>query len=327
MKLGMQGKFILHKQKVKMLNGMPLLNDNGEQILVGDPVKAAEFDNLITDAGLNELANLGSGVARFFYLSNDNTPPAVTDKALIGLLGGSETNESYGIKEINLTTPPYSITRFATKRFAAGIATGNISKIATGWGSVQTPAGLWSSALVKDDNGAAVISKQADEILDVTYMVTTYLSDIDYIGTVDISGADYNVVVRPAQLKAAWFGYPSALIPFLSVNEVRASSSNIPDVFGFIDGFANATGSVTAAPYIANSYQKSYVASFTVDNANFTDGIRSVEFHYNAGNARGNYWQVQFDKVSDGTAIPKTNNHTLTLPPFTISWGRYEGTL
>lgn len=320
MNLGMKGRFVVHKQKVKMSGGVPILDSSGNQILIGTPEKVAEFDNLITDGGLNKFGT--DNPIAYFYLSADNTEPTVTDSTIYQFLGGSNTLQAYGSANSNMTSAPYYITKFSTMRFNAGVGTGNISKIATGWGSLSAPIGLWSVALVKDSGGAnTVITKLADEVLDVTYQLRSYFSGEDYTGVVAISGVNYNVIVRPSRFKDSWFG-GDLLLPSIYVNELRASSGTIAIMTAFPPGSSDAAGVVTHKPYIDMSMQVEKSLSFNLNSANFSTGIRSIEI-YNNASIDNCHWQVRFGKVSDDTAIIKTSNDTLTLPPFSLSWGRY----
>ena len=320
MNIGMTGKFVVHKQKVQMKDGIPVLDENGMQILTGEREKVAEFNNLITDNGLNSMVSLN--VIQYFYLSANNSEPTVTDNAVAQFLGGSNTYQDSGYVDANLATAPYYVTKYQTMRFIAGVGTGNISKISVGWGTINTPTGLWSSALVKDASGAnTVITKLADESLDVTYQLRSYLSGVDYTGVVSISGVNYNVVVRASQFKTYWFG-SGLLLPAVGTNFVRASSGDIEPITGFPSGAANPTGTISHKPYVDMSFQLEKVFSFALGNANYPTGIRSIQTYFD-DNVDCFHWQIRFGKSDDDSAIMKTSNDTLTLPTFITSWGRY----
>lgn len=328
MNYGMKGRFTIHKQKVKMQDGKPMLDSKGDQILIGDPERVADFDNLITDGGLNKLGTTND-VLQYFYLSTDNTIPKFEDSTVPQLIGGVKDTLKMGISDSSLVTAPHYMTRFMTKRFPAGIGTGNITKVATGWGTATRVDGLWSTALLKNSDGSPItITKLADEILDVTYNLTTYVSDTDYTGVVTISGEPYNVIVRPSSMSADWFGneYP---ISSLGFNNLRGSTWDIGDATGFPNGMGGHDPAMTTNPYVDKSCELTGVGVFDLTQANYA--IRAVEIHFMQVSSpryiRRNYWQIRFGKVSDDSPIMKTKDHTLTLPPFTISWGRYEGDL
>lgn len=326
MNFGLAGKFTLHKQKVLMQDGKPVLDNDGNQILLGNREKVAEFNNLITDNGLDNY--IQGNCFDYFYLSSDNTAPTVNDVTLPALLGGSNTQQTSGLASKQLTTPPYYISHYQTNRFPAGVGTGNIAKIGVGWGTSSTVQGLWSSALVKDSNGnPTAISKLADEVLDVTYELKKYIPSTDFTGQVTISGEPYNVVVRVAELKESWAGDRLSSAPFVNHCTVF-DATNLGGITGYLQGYTKTADKepLTYPPYVKGSCKQSFVASFALNEANFEKGIKAAEFYLNDYTDCW-HWQVSFAKVSDGSGIMKTANHTLTLPPFSIGWGRYEGAL
>lgn len=324
MNIGMSGKFVVHKQKVKMLNGVPELDNNGEQILIGEPCKVSEFDNLITNAGLDTLGGISTGTLRFF-LSTDNTEPNVDDTSVAGIIGGSNTRQGSGLASENLSDAPYYISNYRTVRFAAGIATGNIAKLAVGYSSNDTSINnLWSVALVKDSSGVnSVITKLPDEVLDVTYELKKYFMMDDYTGVVSISDVNYNVVVRTSYADNDWFG--SSLMPIFTLQNVWASNRDITNIKSS-PASPVSDGVITQKPYKAQDYFYEFDISFGLNEGNVVGGIRSVYVDWNNPRPNRNNWQIRFGKVSDDSTIPKTNEYTLKLPPFRIEWGRYEPT-
>lgn len=318
MNIGFAGKFTIHKQKVQMRDGVPLLDKDGNQILIGDSERVAGFENLITNGGLNRLGT--SNPIMVFYLSADNTEPAITDSSLLSLLGGSTSKITNGTGDSSITVPPYYVSSYQTNRFAAGVATGNISKVATGWGTAARVDGLWSVALIKDisDNNT-VITKLADEILDITYELRVYLPSVDNESTVTISGVPYTAKVRLSDLKSTWSG--NSIAPVVTITSAVMFQENIGAVTGRpIGNLASVVASATT--YVNNSFENKYVVNATIDKANFITGVRSLSL----ANSSSNAWQVEFSRVSDGSAIPKTSEYSLTMPPFIVKWGRYVAT-
>lgn len=317
MTIGFAGKFIIHKQKVLMTDGIPVLDSDGSQILIGDSVKVAEFDNLITDGGLNRIGT-GNSVADVIYLSSDNSTPKFSDTTLAGLLGGSNSTLANSIGDSSVDTPPYFVSNRTTKRFLAGVGTGNIAKIGVGWGSVGAISGLWSVALVKDAVGTnTTITKLADEILDVTYEVRTYFPSTDYTGVINISDVPHNVKVRVSLLSESWASVglnPTALLSY-----VYLYSDGVGTVKGLPSG-SRADASISEKGYIDGSYESRYTIQASVDQANFPDGIKGL---FVGGYQNNNYWQAEFTRVSDSKGIMKTSEFSLIMPDFVISWGRY----
>lgn len=321
MNIGFAGKFIVHKQKVQMKDGVPVLDKDGNQILIGEPEKVAEFENLITNGGLNRLGT-GSAID-FYYLSSDNTEPNVSDTTLSGFLGGSNSSQGSGYGAYSVDTPPYFTSTNQTYRFAAGVATGNISKIGTGWGSANRIDGLWSVALVKDINGNnTTITKLPEEILDITYELRTYIPSADFTGTVAISGVTYNAIVRAANISQTWGGSSNSINPTLDIKSAALYAGDIGDVKNGPVGGGAATVQVSKESYINNSMELGFKVSALISQANFTGGVRSFLVRYNAANQ----WQVSLSRASDGAAIPKTAEYSLTMPILKIKWGRYVAT-
>lgn len=327
MNIGMQGHFVVHKQKVKMENGEILLDSNGEQIPIGDSVKVAEFDNLITNGGLNRLG-IGQPI-ELMYLSTDTKGPTVTDTTE-NFIGWSTTVPKRGFGDCHLTgDAPYYITHFSTYRFVAGKATGNITKIITGWGSVDSIAGIWSTALVKDSLGLNTsITKLPDEILDVTYQVKKYITIDDYVGIHPISGIDYNFILRVAKLQVNWLGGSGKLLPLPFFNIFETSDKELGTIFTTVGNSSITTnkGTLVQKPYVLDSFQRAYSMSFDVNNANHLTGIRSVKLEYSEYGEVSFSYQIRLGKTTNDEALIKTKNESLTLPDIVISWGRYEPT-
>lgn len=317
MTIGFAGKFIIHKQKVLMADGIPALDSDGNQILLGDPIKVAEFDNLITDGGLNRIG-INGRVADVIYLSSDNSTPKFSDTTLAGLLGGSDSTITNSIGDSSVDTSPYFVSNRTVKRFLAGVGTGNIAKIGVGWGSVDTISGLWSVALVKDAVGAnTIITKLADEILDVTYEVRTYLPSTDYTGVINISDVPHNVKVRVSLLSASWAG--TNLNPTALLSSAILYAEGVGTVKGLPSG-SQVDVAISKKAYIDGSYENRYTIQASVSQANFPNGIKGLIVQ---GAQNNNYWQAEFSRVSDSKGIMKTSEFSLIMPDFVVSWGRY----
>lgn len=202
MKLGLAGKYTFHKQKVKMQDGKPVLDENGNQILIGEREQVAEFENLITNNGLDLIGKRAS--CSYMVVSSDNTEPKITDNTInvLGVSNVSGTGSGNFTK--NVETTPYWVGFQKVIRFNAGVGTGNIAKVAVS--NNNTGTDLFSIALVKDGNGnPTTVTKLADEILDVTYELRTYLNHNDVITTMTISGTTHTVTNRLMNLNG-WYG-------------------------------------------------------------------------------------------------------------------------
>ena len=316
--IGIKGRFEVYTQKVLMSeNGTPILDDDGNQVPIGGRYKQTAFDNLITDSGLNQLAS--GSVIDYCYLSTSNVEPLVTDTSLAGVIANSNTAVNAGENSRSVVMGNVYYAYFKTFRFAAGQGTGNISKLGIGWNAAAT--GLWSAQLVKDSAGNNLtLTKAADEILEVTYIVSTYLNTSDYIGTITISGTTHNVTVRPSQV-TLWNTFtPDKYIQ--SLYQCDAYTTSIGDISNKPPG--SVIGTVTnimanAKTYVDNSFELAIPITFVSSIANNASGIKSIRVTGN--NSNKFYHQVEFTP-----SIMKTDIQKLILPDFVISWGRYVTT-
>lgn len=308
MNLGLAGKYTIYKQKVAMKDGIPLLDENGNQVLLGEQEKVAEFENLITNNGLDLIGKKAS--CSYMIVSSDNTVPSITDTTINVLgrtvLGGTGD----GALKKNVTTAPYWVSYECVRRFAAGEGTGNIAKIAISNNSTGTD--LFSIALVKDGNGnPTVITKLADEILDIAYELRQYIDTSDTITTINISGKTHNVTNRIYNLNA-WNG--SWVSKVADFSNMAISETTLVGIDTNINGVGI---SFSRDAYVVGSY-KLVVRPVTlpINSANFATGINTVF------TTQGIQYQFGISP-----AIMKTSTQTLQLPPITVSWGRYEGAL
>ena len=156
----------------------------------GDVVQTLEFDNLITDAGLERWGT--DGVGNVCYLGSGSTTPSVTETVMPpATLLGSTTNTATAPAN-TYHVPTLSQTRHNTWRFGPGVGTGNVREVGVGWGT-----GLWSRALVLDGNGnPTTLEKLADETLDVTYALKlAYPAEVT--GTTVVDGVPRSWRARP----------------------------------------------------------------------------------------------------------------------------------
>lgn len=154
----------------------------------------AEFDNIITNGGLDRMAQNGDWMTWCQVGSGSSTPSAL-NTALDARIGAVNTLQA--TTSGSQAVEPYYTFRTRTYRFAPGLATGNISEVGVGWASA---GGLFSRALILDGGGQpTTITVLADETLDVTYQFRFYPKTTDGTGTVTItgnSGATYTYIAR-----------------------------------------------------------------------------------------------------------------------------------
>lgn len=318
MKLGLAGKYTIYKQKVVMENGQPKLDENGNQILIGEREQVAEFENLITNNGLDLIGKRAS--CSYMIVSSENTEPKVTDSTITVLGVSNYGGTGDGVKTKQVINQPYWVGYQRIVRFGAGVGTGNIAKIAVS--NNNTGTDLFSIALVKDGNGnPTTITKLADEVLDVAYELRTYLSDKDTVSTITISGNTHTVTTRACAIESKTSPWVSTLV---DIYKTFIGSSQLVSPMKIPASGTNAN--FTARPYVSGSYKLIYdIQTLPISNYNFQNGI-SLIHTLETGNvgAYSNYATYQFGIEPP---IMKDNTQTLQLPPITISWGRYEGTL
>lgn len=274
----------------------------------------AEFENLITDSGLNAIGSTGISTARnFFYVGTGSTPPSVSDSNMDNFVAATSSNEETN-QTSQTSSPPYYLSFLQKKRFGQGDAAGNLAEV--GAGSSGSPSGnLFSRALIQDSGGnPTTITVLSDEFLDVTYELRIYPDTDDAVGTVMIGGVTYDYTARPSQIdlfgSSGWNGNQSSS----TANASTAYSGSIGDVF------SNPSGSQAAAVgtngiYSNNSLEGSASFEWGLSSANF-GGVRSVAL--SVGWTR---WQIQFDAQGSGDPIPKDDTNVLNIS-MVHSWNR-----
>ena len=274
-------------------------------------IRELEFTNLILNSGLDRMA-----IGNFFtgcVLGSASSTPVVTDTSITSILGSSTTLQTHGVGTANTSTTPYWCSYYWTYRFIEGVATGNISQVAMAFGTVSAGTTLFSLALVKDSGGTPItITKLADEVLDVTYTLQLFCPSADVTGTISISGVNYDYIARPADA-AYWAAYnpinTSAQVLAYQASSTLGTQLTQPSG-SYIQNYTN-----TYSAYTAGTFYKDLAIYWDLNNGNVSGGIKCI--YINAGS----YWQIQYSKTSDSSAIPKDATKRLTLN-VRLSWGR-----
>lgn len=299
---GMSGHFVMEKLKVDA-NGTPI---------EASRIKVAEFDNLITNQGLNRIGTNNDWLAAI-QVGSGTATPAVTDTGLQTFVAG--TTLSQASTSAAQPSPPYYTTRSVTRRFNAGAAAGNLSEVGIGWAA--TGSTLFSRALILDGGGVpTTITVLSDEVLDVTYELRIYPPASDSTGNITVTGVGtISVTTRAALVTTAgtWgIADSGATGGFEVTNSCTAYTGGIGAITAEPSGTsANVNQSTNA--YVSNSLQRTGSAVFGLAVANFN--IASVASSMGLTAAFG---RMQY---GFGTSIPKTSATTLTLN-FTHAWAR-----
>lgn len=291
-KLGVKGHFKLVKG-----NG-----DTGEEKVVAD------FDNLITNAGLDMILR-GDQLTAYCSVGTGTTMPAVGDTALQSRFATTSTSggaATYSTDIINLTKTYTTIKRFAVGTFNSTI----ISEIGMG-NTNSSPRTVGSRALILDEEGnPTTLTLLSTEYLKVYYTITLQAPTTDITGTFEMGSlgtigytarvGKWSSVSSPESYDfgGRLWNTPSSLD--FSMSATFAAPSELGGVTGYPTGVSS-----TGSPYgIIQSYvdgnfyrdmyfifpQNSYnstpnrnIASialgiFSLDNVSFTSNLNAGGF-------------------------------------------------
>jgi hypothetical protein len=272
----------------------------------------ADFSNLITDGGLDRIGS-GSPYLDYIHLGTGSTSPTFADTALTTFLASSST-AAPTLDNVSTTavSSPYYVQYTMNKRFAAGIATGNLTEVGVSWSS--TTGSLFSHALILDGGGnPTTITKLADEVLDVLYTFRVYAPLADVSATV----GGYSTVLRAAQVTTANV-YPlngwHAQSFGVTSNGYTGLGTYSTQTLGAITSYPSGTASSSTSSldtYVNGTYTRTGTFSCGLTEGNSAGGIGSIGFKAGFGT-----FQCSFTPV-----IPKDSTKVLTIT-WSISWGR-----
>lgn len=169
----------------------------------GQLVEERDFDNLITNFGLQEFCK-----GRFFIfptccVGTGTTEPLPTDTTLENFLAEASTGfwgAQFSTESFNTPQPPdYISTLTATARFNAGTFDGdNITEVGVSKKSNNVHM-VWSRALILDSQGRpSAITVLSNEYLDVRYTLSFHPVLTDQFFTFVMDGITYSCVSRYA---------------------------------------------------------------------------------------------------------------------------------
>lgn len=288
--------------------------------------KRLEFDNLITNGGLDLMYNCPTyayGIGYYFNVccvGLGNTTPAFTDTSLVNYLASASRADA-ATTNTYVAGPPTYWKAVATYTFGTGVAAGNLTEIGT-YPTNGSPTALFSRALIVDGTGApTTLVVESDEVLQVTYELDVYFTTTDITGTFVSGGITYNTVLRPASINT-----PGSICR-------RFAPTGDGSTFQ-ISAYSGALGSITSTPggsgysiiysngaaegpYVNGDYHIDVKTVAPVGSANF--GAGGVKAFYLAGVI----WSYQMSFLdSSGNGIPKVSGQQMSVT-FRFSWGRY----
>lgn len=279
------------------------------------------FDNLILDSGLNAMGTIAA-IDRCAI--GTGTTAAVASQTALIAFSASTTNTTANAGSVQATAPYYS-TRTITFRFALGALNGNYSEVGVGWAN----ASMFSRALIVDGVGApTTITVGSAEQLDVVYRLKTYLPTADVTGVVTISGVNYNMIGRVSQAASdpittsgsAGSAVVEVGYPYNSSFGMTIYAGQIGTVTNQPSGVQTSESARTNVAYTNNSLVRQSVYPIAL-STNLAANVPMKSFTFNTFGLGALKLQYQFEKVSDGTGIPKDPNKTLSMT-FQIGWGR-----
>lgn len=269
----------------------------------------ADSPNMIVRTGLNAMGN-ANNLIRTCVVGTDSTTVSVEDTALGAQIASTTTvqTETYGAQ----SSAPYFRWYRRTFRFAQGAAAGNLAEV----GIKVDDGTLFSRALIVDSAGnPTTLSILADEYLDVTYEFRTYAETVDNIVNLTVNGTGYTATLRSANVTSGsdWQQYGIASSLSSSNSYHTFYNGSIGTITGNPSGESYQHGRSLRGSYVPNAFERTFIFSAGLNNANFTGGVKSIYLVTSQGN-----FQVEFSP-----AIPKNNYMILTID-LTLQWSRYD---
>ena len=269
----------------------------------------ADSPNMIVKTGLNAMGN-ANNLIRTCVVGTDSTTVSVEDTALGAQIASTTTvqTETYGAQ----SSAPYFRWYRRTFRFAQGAAAGNLAEV----GIKVDDGTLFSRALIVDSAGnPTTLSILADEYLDVTYEFRTYAETVDNIVNLTVNGTGYTATLRSANVTSGsdWQQYGIASSLYSSNSYHTFYNGSIGTIIENPSGESYQHGRSLRGSYVPNAFERTFIFSAGLNNANFTGGVKSIYLVTSQGN-----FQVEFSP-----AIPKNNYMILTID-LTLQWSRYD---
>ncbi|NWA25519.1 hypothetical protein HX866_11490 [Pseudomonas gingeri] len=266
------------------------------------------FKNLITNIGLDRMA-VSADWLGFCQVGSGTSTPVFTDTAL-----GSRISGVNYISDVPSAQPsaPYFASTTRTFRFAAGVATGNLSEVGVGWAATGS---LFSRALIVDTAGSpTTITVLADETLDVTYQFRCYPPLVDTSGTVVIAGVSYSWVGRASQVNSinarqGWIAPEAGVLVYSET--FCAYNGPIGSIVQTPAGAIAYGASTTALAYSPGTYSREGTMTFDLVQGNVAGGISAISYRHGIGS-----YQIGFSP-----SIPKDGSKVLSLTVRT-TWAR-----
>jgi hypothetical protein len=299
-----------------------------------------EFDNLITDAGLNSIGG-GTSIGNHSWLAvgTGSTAPAVSDTSLESQLGNRTNNTGgFPVEASTGANNAYS-EAVVTRQFDFGEVNGNLTEL--GFFSDSTGGSMLNRQLFRDEQGEpTTITKTSEDMLRVliAWRVMTPLVDAQQLA-VSITGSGNHDIEAGSVSRGSQDGWAGStntiLLPLGFGNWPTGIQGNTGAVavcahnaFPTDRDSLIATGSTffvdtdMASPagrqsYVSGSFKREYQPAWGPGEANFTGGIGGVISRVNGTNS------VRQMMMTFDPKIPKTDVERLVLE-LEYPFGRFE---
>lgn len=274
-----------------------------------------EFDNLITDYGLNRMGAVDGPVEvlKSVQVGTGSSTPSFSDTTLASPVAV----QSSGASNSDGFTSPYHWRR-RSWQFAQGAAAGNLTEI--GIGTTTSMGALWSRALILDGSGnPTTLTILPTEFLTVIYELRNYPPTGDVVQTVPINGVDRTITTRPMYRddeRESWRN----CIPTVNYYDYMGgnylghgvgASAIAAETSG--PGSLLHDGQRTVAPYVSGTFYRDFTTVFGINAGNVSGGtINTVAFRT----------QIGAFQMGISPGVPKNNTQSFTVTT-RISWGRY----
>lgn len=290
-----------------------------------------DFNNLVVDSGLNNLASNPvmiysyTGLVSTCQFGTSNTPPANGQTNLVSPSGPRQGWDfSYAVSSPNCGyvagPPPYQWQRFRYI-FPTGALNGNYSEI--GFFSATSGGSMFSRALIKDEFGnPTTITILPTEQLTVTYELRRYPPTTDTSGVFNLNGTDISWVARAANindLAGAWPAIRSATgVTINPLANAVLSTNTLGSITSFPAGAYAQIGDTFFSAYTNGTFYRDFTVTASPSQGNVAGGIGGIGINSLSSDGSPTYALYQ---MSFTPKIDKTNVQTLTFT-FRISWGR-----
>lgn len=246
-----------------------------------------EFENLITNAGLNGIGN-GTRIdalAKWIAVGTDNTAPDVTDTALGSQLGG-RYEDNGGFFDQQDAGPSYAYWSFVrTREIPENDCNGNLTELALF--SAESGGTMWMRQLFLSGGSPTTLTKTNNEILRIIYEWRVYLVLIPTTDALTINSVAIDCDSRALQGNDddAWGSQGIVSRIGAWTTDERRSKAYETNTFPSIDGgLFSGTGSqattVTTEAYGGGNFYRDQDLIWDPGAGNFGSGIGAVTLPY-----------------------------------------------